>query len=95
MTLSDAYKTTTDKKIVFTGGGTGGHVYPNVALFDDFVKAGFSIVYIGANGNSLEGRLAKEHGVKFFGIDAVKLARSFSPQAVKTISLSPSLSQKP
>lgn len=83
MTLSDTHKTKIDKKIVFTGGGTGGHVYPNVALFDDFVKAGFSIVYIGANGNSLEGRLAKEYGVKFFGIDAVKLARSFSPQAVK------------
>ena len=38
-------------KIVFTGGGTGGHVYPNVALFDDFEKAGFDIAYIGGTGN--------------------------------------------
>lgn len=41
-------------KIVFTGGGTGGHVYPNVALFDDFEKAGFDVAYIGGTGNTVE-----------------------------------------
>lgn len=70
-------------KIVFTGGGTGGHVYPNVALFDDFEKAGFDVAYIGGTGNTVEKRLAHENGVKYYGVQTIKLVRSMSLPAMK------------
>ena len=36
------------KKIVMTGGGTAGHVTPNIALFDSLKKEGYEIHYIGS-----------------------------------------------
>ena len=36
------------KKIVMTGGGTAGHVTPNIALFDSLQKDGYEIHYIGS-----------------------------------------------
>ena len=36
------------KKIIMTGGGTAGHVTPNLALLPTLEKDGFSIVYIGS-----------------------------------------------
>ena len=36
------------KKIVMTGGGTAGHVTPNIALFSTLQKEGYEISYIGS-----------------------------------------------
>lgn len=36
------------KKIVLTGGGTAGHVTPNIALIPELKKAGYEISYIGS-----------------------------------------------
>ena len=36
------------KKIVLTGGGTAGHVTPNIALFPNLKEAGFEVHYIGS-----------------------------------------------
>ena len=36
------------KKIVLTGGGTAGHVTPNIALIPELKKAGYEIYYIGS-----------------------------------------------
>lgn len=36
------------KKIVMTGGGTAGHVTPNIALFPSLKEDGFEIYYIGS-----------------------------------------------
>ena len=36
------------KKIVLTGGGTAGHVTPNIALLPARTEAGFEIHYIGS-----------------------------------------------
>lgn len=36
------------KKIVMTGGGTAGHVTPNIALMPALKEAGYDIEYIGS-----------------------------------------------
>ena len=36
------------KKIVLTGGGTAGHVTPNIALMPHLAEAGYEISYIGS-----------------------------------------------
>lgn len=36
------------KKIVLTGGGTAGHVTPNIALLPGLQKLGYQIDYIGS-----------------------------------------------
>lgn len=63
------------KKIIFTGGGTGGHIYPNLALMND-LKNKYQIIYIGSK-NSMEKKLVKDN-YKFYGIDTVKFVRSLS-----------------
>ncbi len=38
------------KTIVFTGGGTAGHVTPNLALIEKLYRAEWDIHYIGTDG---------------------------------------------
>lgn len=59
-------------KIILTGGGTGGHVIPNISLLPYLRKHFTSIVYIGTN--SIEKQIVSgESDVKFYEIDQVKL----------------------
>lgn len=71
------------RTIIFTGGGTGGHVYPNLALIPTMKERGFSPVYVGQEGNSVERRLARDAKIPFFGIPTIKLVRSLSLDALK------------
>ncbi len=70
------------KTIVFTGGGTGGHVYPNVALFDEFKNLGFAIHYVGRAGDAIEKKLTSERGAIYHSTDTVKFVRGFNLKAV-------------
>ena len=72
----------TNDTILFTGGGTGGHIYPNLALIPEFEKRGFKTVYVGGTGNPMERKLAKERGIKYYGVPTIKLVRSFSTSAI-------------
>ena len=64
------------KKIVFTGGGTAGHVTPNIALFPSVRKAGYEIFYIGSY-EGIEKELMEKQGVTYYGISSGKLRRYF------------------
>ena len=55
------------KKIVMTGGGTAGHVTPNIALFPALRNEGFDISYIGSY-DGIEKKLIEEQGIPYFGI---------------------------
>ena len=67
------------KKIVMTGGGTAGHVTPNIALMPALRNEGFEISYIGSY-EGIEKRLIEEQGVPYYGISSGKLRRYFDPK---------------
>ncbi len=64
------------KKIVMTGGGTAGHVTPNIAIINE-LKDKYDIHYIGSK-NSVEEDLVKKENIKFYGISSGKLRRSLN-----------------
>ena len=63
-------------KIVLTGGGTGGHVTPNLALIPELDSRGFDIVYIGEY-EGPEKELTRDLPVRYCGISSGKLRRYF------------------
>lgn len=65
------------KRIVFTGGGTAGHVMPNVALFPSLQKEGYEIMYVGSK-DGIEKGLIEKLGIPYYGISSGKLRRYFS-----------------
>ena len=69
-------------KIILTGGGTGGHIYPNIALIPTLKKEGFDIVYVGGEGDTLEKRICNEMGIEYHSLPAVKLARGISAKSI-------------
>lgn len=64
------------KKIIMTGGGTAGHVTPNIALMPALKEAGFDIEYIGSI-NGMEKGLIEATGTPYHGISSGKLRRYF------------------
>lgn len=62
------------KVIVLTGGGTSGHVTPNLALIPKLISNGFKPCYIGSK-NGMEKQLIEKTGIPYYGIDAGKLRR--------------------
>ena len=67
------------KKIVLTGGGTAGHVTPNIALMPQLRQRGYDITYIGSIAGMEKGMI-EEEGIPYYGIETGKLRRYFSPQ---------------
>lgn len=64
------------KKIVLTGGGTAGHVTPNLALLPALTERGYDIRYIGSK-QGIERKLIENAGIPFDGISSGKLRRYF------------------
>lgn len=67
------------KKIVLTGGGTAGHVTPNIALIPELQKQGYEVHYIGSY-EGIESRLIPELGIPYYGISSGKLRRYIDPK---------------
>ena len=64
------------KTIILTGGGTAGHVTPNLALIPSLKEAGYEIRYIGSY-NGIERKLIENAGIPYDGISSGKLRRYF------------------
>lgn len=65
------------KRIILTGGGTAGHVTPNIALIPSLQKAGYDIQYIGSY-EGIERSLMDDIGIPYHAISSGKLRRYFS-----------------
>lgn len=67
------------KHIVLTGGGTAGHVTPNIALIPKLKEAGYKISYIGSY-DGMERKLIEDLDIPYYGISSGKLRRYFDPK---------------
>ena len=62
------------KKIVLTGGGTAGHVTPNIALLPSLQAAGYEITYMGSY-DGIEKKLVEDFDLPYVGIATGKFRR--------------------
>lgn len=67
------------RKIVLTGGGTAGHVTPNIALLPSLRKAGYEIAYVGSY-DGIEKRLISDFEIPYTGISTGKFRRYLDPK---------------
>lgn len=74
------------KRVLLTGGGTGGHIYPALALKKEWEKRypDTEFLYIGTK-NGLESKLAEENGIPFKSIDIQGFSRRFSLDNIRTV----------
>ncbi|MFD2639317.1 undecaprenyldiphospho-muramoylpentapeptide beta-N-acetylglucosaminyltransferase [Piscibacillus salipiscarius] len=71
------------KSIVFTGGGTAGHVVVNLALIPEFLQEGYDVHYIGSYNGIEKDLISDLEGVTYHGIATGKLRRYISIQNMK------------
>lgn len=76
--MSDIYENPQKYTYFITGGGTGGHIYPAIAICDELKKdiETKEIYYIG-NPDNLEFEIAKKSGCKFLGVNVSGMPRKF------------------
>lgn len=67
------------RKIVLTGGGTAGHVTPNIALLPSLKEAGYEITYVGSY-DGIEKRLIEDFNIPYIGISTGKFRRYLDPK---------------
>lgn len=67
------------KKIVLTGGGTAGHVTPNLALIPKLKEEGYDITYIGSY-DGIEKRLIADFDIPYYGVSTGKFRRYLDPK---------------
>lgn len=75
-------------RIIVTGGGTGGHIYPALSIADKFKEKyeDVQILYVGVNGG-LESRIVPQYGYEFKGLEVKGFQRKLSIENVKRIFL--------
>ena len=71
--------------IAFTGGGTGGHIYPGLAVASWLQKLiSCRLFWIGSN-TGMDRAIVEKAGLEFFGIPSGKLRRYFSPRNISDV----------
>ncbi|MNC04025.1 UDP-N-acetylglucosamine transferase [compost metagenome] len=71
------------KKIIFTGGGSAGHVTVNIAMIPEFIRAGWLTEYIGSVDGIEKQLITSNFNVKYHSISTGKLRRYLDWQNVK------------
>ncbi|REK76248.1 undecaprenyldiphospho-muramoylpentapeptide beta-N-acetylglucosaminyltransferase [Paenibacillus paeoniae] len=73
-------------RIVLTGGGTGGHIYPAVAVGKHMLQndPDTKLLYIGT-GKGMESKVVPEQGIPFEAIEITGFRRKLSFENVKTV----------
>ena len=73
-------------RVIFSGGGTGGHIYPALALLKRLKQRQLldATLYIGTE-RGLESRIVRQKGIPFEAIKLQGFKRSLSLENFKTI----------
>ncbi|MEW5761642.1 MAG: undecaprenyldiphospho-muramoylpentapeptide beta-N-acetylglucosaminyltransferase [Bacillota bacterium] len=68
-------------RVIVSGGGTGGHIYPALAIADGILArhSGAQVLYVGT-GSGLEHDIVPRRGYHFYAISGAGLARRFTPR---------------
>lgn len=76
-------------RVILTGGGTGGHIYPALAIAKGLLARDnkTQILYVGIR-DGMEARLVPEEGIKFAGISGKGLPRKLSLETIKVLAKS-------
>jgi UDP-N-acetylglucosamine--N-acetylmuramyl-(pentapeptide) pyrophosphoryl-undecaprenol N-acetylglucosamine transferase len=69
----------TSNKYFVTGGGTGGHIYPALAIADTLTSDGAKVFYVG-NKRNMEFELAGKKGYKFLHVSVSGMPRKLNPK---------------
>ena len=72
------------KLIILTGGGTAGHVTPNLALLPGLRARGFEVRYIGSY-EGIEKQMAEKAGLPYDGIASGKFRRSLDLKNISDV----------
>ncbi|MNH96155.1 UDP-N-acetylglucosamine transferase [compost metagenome] len=70
------------RTIVFTGGGTAGHVTPNLAVIERMKQLGWDVRYIGS-ATGIEKNIIERESIPFYSISSGKLRRYFDLKNLK------------
>ena len=73
--MSEVY----NNKYFVTGGGTGGHIYPALAVADALTEKGAKVYYVG-NKRNMEFELASKKGYKFLHVSVKAMPRGLNPK---------------
>ena len=73
--MSETY----NNKYFVTGGGTGGHIYPALAVADALTQGGAKVYYVG-NKRNMEYELASKKGYKFLHVSVKGMPRGLNPK---------------
>ena len=70
-------------KIIFTGGGTAGHISLNLALIPYFIEKGYEVHYIGSKSGMEKDLLKSYENVYYYEVSTGRLRRYFSLENFK------------
>jgi UDP-N-acetylglucosamine--N-acetylmuramyl-(pentapeptide) pyrophosphoryl-undecaprenol N-acetylglucosamine transferase len=75
-------------KVLMTGGGTGGHVYPAIAIANTIKQniAGSEIAFVGTP-RGIENKICKNEGYPVYHVEVMGISRSLSPRNIKAMYL--------
>lgn len=64
-------------KIIISAGGTGGHIYPALAILDKFYEKekNLEVIYVGTH-NRMEKEIVKKRGIKYFELEIYGLSKT-------------------
>ncbi|MFW6305988.1 MAG: undecaprenyldiphospho-muramoylpentapeptide beta-N-acetylglucosaminyltransferase [Bacillota bacterium] len=64
-------------KAIITGGGTGGHIYPALAVAKSLINKNWEVLYLGSKGG-LEGEIVPAEGIDYNEVDVAPLPRKIT-----------------
>ncbi len=75
-------------RVLMTGGGTGGHVYPAIAIADTIKQniEGSEIAFVGTT-NGIENKICASEGYRIYHVNVMGIRRSLSPKNIKAMYL--------